>query len=77
MNTHNLLRGIAPRGRGKYAWSYLMDGLNYPRLDWIQLVRYRLAHLENYANYKEARCLMWPHMKQLRKDLRQIYGTRK
>ena len=46
-------------------------------LEEIQLVRYRLAHLENYANYKEARCLMWPHMKQLRKDLRQIYGTRK
>lgn len=76
MNTHNLLRGMAPRGRGKYAWSYLLDGLNLPWLDWIQLVRYRLAHLENYANYKEARCLMWPHMKKLRKDLRQIYGTR-
>ena len=30
MNTHNLLRGMAPRGRGKYAWSYLMDGLKYP-----------------------------------------------
>ena len=77
MNTHNLLRGMAPRGRGKYAWSYLLDGLNYPWLDWIQLVRYRLAHLENYANYKEARCLMWPYMGKLRKDLRQIYGTRK
>ena len=77
MNTHNLLRGMAPRGRGKYAWSYLLDGLNYPWLDWIQLVRYPLAHLENYANYKEARCLMWPHMGKLRKDLRQIYGTRK
>ena len=76
LNTHNLLRGMAPRGRGKYAWSYLLDGLNLPWLDWIQLVRYRLAHLENYANYKEARCLMWPHMKKLRKDLRQIYGTR-
>lgn len=76
MNTHNLLRGMAPRGRGKYAWSYLLDGLNYPWLDWIQLVRYRGAHLEHYAHYKEARCLMWPHMKQLRKDLRQIYGTR-
>ena len=76
MNTHNLLRGMAPRGRGKYAWSYLLDGLNYPWLDWIQLVRYRGAHLEHYAHYKEARCLMWPHMKQLRKDLRQIYGAR-
>ena len=76
INTHNLLRGMAPRGRGKFAWSYLLDGLNYPWLDWIQLVRYRLAYLENYAHYKEARCLMWPHMKQLRKDLRQIYGTR-
>lgn len=76
MNTHNLLRGMAPRGRGKYAWSYLLDGLNYPWLDWIQLVRYRIAHLENYSHYKEARCLMCPHMKHLRKDLRQIYGTR-
>ena len=76
MSTHNLLRGMAPRGRGKYAWSYLLDGLNYPWLDWIQLVRYRGAHLEHYAHYKEARCLMWPHMKHLRKDLRQIYGAR-
>ena len=76
MNTHNLLRGMAPRGRGKYAWSYLLDGLNYPWLDWIQLVRYRGAHLEHYAHYKEARCLMWPHMKQLRKDMRQIYVAR-
>lgn len=76
MSTHNLLRGMAPRGRGKYAWSYLLDGLNYPWLDWIQLVRYRGAHLEHYAHYKEARCLMLPHMKHLRKDLRQIYGAR-
>ena len=76
MNTHNLLRGMAPRGRGKYAWSYLLDGLNYPWLDWIQLVRYRGPHLEHYAHYKEARCLMWPHMKQLRKDMRQIYVAR-
>ena len=76
LNTHNLLRGMAPRGRGKYAWSYLLDGLNLPWLDWIQLVRYRMAHMECYSTYPESRCLMWPHMKQLRKELRQIYGTR-
>ena len=46
MNTQNLLRGMVPRGRGKYAWSYLLDGLNYPWLDWIQLGVYRLADHE-------------------------------
>ena len=76
LNTHNFLRVMVPRGRGKYAWSYLLDGINYPWLDWIQFVRYRLGHLDHYAHYKESQCLMWPHMKQLRKDLRQIYGTR-
>lgn len=76
LNTHNRLRGMSPRGRGKYSWSYLLDGLNCPWLDWIQFARYRLAHLEHYAHYKESQCLMWPHMNQLRKDLREIYGTR-
>ena len=77
MNTQNLLRGMVPRGRGKYAWSYLLDGLNYPWLDWIQLGVYRLADRGRCDHHRESQYLMWPHMKQLRKDLRQIYGARK
>ena len=73
----SLLRGSLLHGRGRYAWSYLLDGLNYPWLDWIQLGVYRLANRGRYDHHRESQCLMWPHMTQLRKDLRQIYGARK
>ena len=75
----DLPRGIVPTWRGQYGWTYLMEGLKYPWLDWIQMARYRLCYRDRYSryHYRELPGHMRPYMGGLRKDLRQIYRTRK